>query len=413
MKKLLINRPGRSFQVKMGRTRSPNPTPRLKLKNYLNLKALPSIPDQVSYATNAMALQALRMIYLNNQLGCCVISGGLHTKGVVSGNAGALKVFADQQVIQQYSAIGGYVPGDPSTDQGCNESDAIDYWLSTGFPDGMKLAGALSVDATDIETVRAVIYIFENVLYGMELPDKWVNPTPSQDGFIWDVAGPPDPENGHCVGGYGYGNGYIQIATWGMLGWITDAATKKYATPSAGGELHVLLSPDIISRATGLRSQRHCLGRLAGRPSIPRRKDREPCSFVSACDADAHTHADSCSDADAHACSRGFPATADRRSLRPGDPAGEGPPDGGVGPEHRQDGNRPAPVHAAHREVRPHAAAAGEGNGSPGDHQHPGRQLQHGCPGVAAVCRLHHARQGSDRQTAAPDLSLEEVTLAC
>jgi len=84
----------------------------------------------------------------------------------------------------------------------------------------------------------------------MELPDKWINPIPSSSGFVWDTAGNPDPENGHCVVGVGYGNKGVTISTWGMTGLITDAAIKKYATTAGQGELYTVVSKDAINKAT-------------------------------------------------------------------------------------------------------------------------------------------------------------------
>jgi hypothetical protein len=82
------------------------------------------------------------------------------------------------------------------------------------------------------------------------LPDGWVSPMPSASGFVWDVAGPPNPENGHCVAGFGYSNEGITISTWGMTGCLTYKAVAKYATRSAHGALYTVISEDGIDKAT-------------------------------------------------------------------------------------------------------------------------------------------------------------------
>ena len=76
------------------------------------------------------------------------------------------------------------------------------------------------------------------------------NPFPSSPGFTWDVAGPPDPDNGHCFIGVAYDPKGVQIDTWGMLGHLTDAAIAKYASTAGQGELYAVLSPEIITRAS-------------------------------------------------------------------------------------------------------------------------------------------------------------------
>lgn len=239
--------PHLSKHVKLGRTRPDFTSPRLRLGNYLARKALPAPPSNLSYT--AAAMTSLSNVYLNDQLGCCVVSGAFHARGVTSANAGQIVLFNNNQIIHDYSAIGGYVPGDPSTDNGCDEVTALNYWTQTGFPDGVKLAGWLSIDATNKTEIQQAIWLFENCFYGMELPDAWLQNMPSANGFTWDVAGQPVPTNGHCVAGFGYDQVGVTIDTWGMLGKLTWAATAKYAVQNSGGELHVLLSPDMLIKA--------------------------------------------------------------------------------------------------------------------------------------------------------------------
>ena len=233
--------------VCLGRRRPPPGRPKLHLHNYL-LSALPTPPATCDYSSAAQA--ALSKVYLNDQLGDCVIAGGLHVRGVTSGNAGTPILFSDAQVTQDYSAIGGYVPGDPRTDNGCNEQDALNYWTSTGFPDGIKLNGWLAVDATNQQELQTALWLFENLYHGVELPDDWVGKDmPQANGFVWDVAGSPDPGNGHCIMSCGYSAAGLWTDTWGLLGTVTWAALAQYMVPDAGGACYVLLSPDMIAAA--------------------------------------------------------------------------------------------------------------------------------------------------------------------
>ena len=73
---------------------------------------------------------------------------------------------------------------------------------------------------------------------------------PQKDGFTWDAAGLPNPMNGHCFTGVGYTSKGVTIDTWGMLGTHTWAAIAKYAADKSGGEVWVLLTPDVIAAAT-------------------------------------------------------------------------------------------------------------------------------------------------------------------
>ena len=91
--------------------------------------------------------------------------------------------------------------------------------------------------------------MFENLYCGLELPDEWLDPQPVP-GFVWDAAGPPNPDNGHCVAGFGYDSNGVIISTRGMEGRMTDAAIAKYLSQNEHGDLYTVISHDAINRAT-------------------------------------------------------------------------------------------------------------------------------------------------------------------
>jgi hypothetical protein len=216
------------------------------LARHLCPPQLPAPPDSVDYSQAALA--CLGNVYDNDTLGDCVIAGAYHVIGVATGNAsGSPFIATNDQIVADYSAIGGYVPGQPGTDQGCDEQAAIAYWSSTGFADGSKLAGSAGVDGSNQEQCKQALNLFENLYFGMELPDEWITPFPSSPGFVWDVAGDPNPSNGHCVMACGYDADGVTICTWGMLGKLTWGAIAKYAVPANGGELYTLLTPDLLA----------------------------------------------------------------------------------------------------------------------------------------------------------------------
>jgi hypothetical protein len=229
--------------VKFGRKRPMPGAPKFRLRRYLRV---PTVPSSADYS--AKAASVLSNIYLNDQLGCCVVSGGYHVVGTETGNADNLFTATDDQIIKDYGSIGGYVPGDPNTDQGCDEQTALNFWTSNGFANGTKLLGWMAVDGTNPQELMAACYLFENLFFGMELPDAWISPFPSSNGFTWGVAGDPDPQNGHCVVGVGYDTNGIKIDTWGLLGTLTYDAIAKYCTAASGGEVYVMLTPDQLAK---------------------------------------------------------------------------------------------------------------------------------------------------------------------
>lgn len=234
--------------VKLGGRRRPvNRPQRRPLNHYLRL-SLPPPPQSCDYSQKG--LSALRQMYLNDQLGDCVIAGGYHVVGVETGNATSSPFIAtNQQIIKDYGKIGGYNPNDPNSDQGCDEQTALNYWQQTGFANGTKLLGWLPIDATNKTEVMTACWLFENLYFGIELPDAWINPFPSADNFVWGVAGAADPDNGHCIIGCGYdATKGVMVDTWGLLGWLTFGAISKYCVDNTGGMLYVMLTPDQIAK---------------------------------------------------------------------------------------------------------------------------------------------------------------------
>lgn len=234
--------------VKMGRKRPSTPFTGLHLKKYLRTDVVTLPPLPFGYGADATA--ALAQMYLNDTLGDCVIAAGLHAEGVITGNAGDEIVYNDEIAQTAYGWCG-YVPGNAATDQGCEITTVLDNWVSTGWPGpGSPAAGYLAVDPTNKTEVQTAIYLFENLIFGMELPDAWTNPMPSASGFTWDVAGAPDPNQGHCVAGFDATAQGISFATWAMTGTLTYAAIAEYCAATNNGELYVVITQDLINAAS-------------------------------------------------------------------------------------------------------------------------------------------------------------------
>jgi hypothetical protein len=188
---------------------------------------------------------------MNDTLGDCVIAAMGHVEGVLTGNAGDEVLYTSDEIVAEYSAIGGYVPGDPSTDNGCDEVTALNYWMTYGFPNGShKITGWMAVNPNNPDEYKAALYLFENLYFGVELPDAWVNPPPSQSGFGWYINGEPDPNNGHAFCGVGWNKKNIIIDTWGMTGYLSDPAVGYYCSEKSGGDLYTVISKDGIAKAT-------------------------------------------------------------------------------------------------------------------------------------------------------------------
>ena len=133
---------------------------------------LPTPPNTIDWTP--AALSALKQLFLNDTVGDCVIAAIMHALGVWTGNAGSLVTASDAQVLAGYEAIGGYVPGQPNTDNGCNIQTMFNYYMANPLPDGSKLLGYVGVDPTNPTQVMRSIDLFENLILGLALPDGWI-----------------------------------------------------------------------------------------------------------------------------------------------------------------------------------------------------------------------------------------------
>jgi hypothetical protein len=232
--------------MKFGR-RIPKVPPRaFKFSRYLDMEGLPAAPATSDYT--AKALPSLRDIMGNDEYGDCVLACGGHLVGVATGNAGDLYHSTLAQVLAQYTAIAGFDPKRPETDTGVNIIDALNYWNTKGFTNGTKSLGHLSIDATYKTQLKAAMWLFENLIFGVALPNTYVDPFPGADGFIWK-PGTPNPNQGHCFLGVGHNDTGIKIDTWALFGTFTYEAIAELCVHQAGGEVYVLLTPDILDKA--------------------------------------------------------------------------------------------------------------------------------------------------------------------
>ena len=168
-------------------------------------------------------------MYLNNRLGDCVPADTAHTLIIRSSNVGAgtAVVATDADVVKLYSAVGGYVPGNDATDNGCVEEDMESYLRATGFL-GHKADATASIDPTRQDYLKWGNQLFGHVRLGWNLPDY------AEDQFEarepWDVQTTgPQGISGHDTPLVDYRGGMFYVCTWGR--WrqpVTPAFMAKY-----------------------------------------------------------------------------------------------------------------------------------------------------------------------------------------
>ncbi len=222
----------------------------LAMSHVVRAGAIP-IPKTTNFAGSPAVAQLVSRAFLNNELGDCVIAARAHRIGLLTGNAtGSSFLYTDEQVDVEYGRVGGYVVGDPSTDNGCDPTVSADDAVKNGYADGSRDAGWVSVDATDWAEVMLANYVTCGACdLSMALPDAWVSSQmPHKNGDVWDVAGDPDPRNGHNVAVVDHdAQRGLLVDTWGLLVWITPAAVAKYGSQANDGMLIAHVNQDAVS----------------------------------------------------------------------------------------------------------------------------------------------------------------------
>lgn len=197
----------------------------LKLSRYL-LPLTPTLPPTLPTpppVVNYNGPPSINTMLLNDRLGNCVITAMIHyTQQMAAADGNPIPVPTEEEVIQNYSEIGGYVPGDSSTDRGCVMLHALKHWRNTG----LLIAGArhkigafATVDYKDPVEFQTALYLFGGIFSGFALPtaiqSSPVWPRPSYTcKWRWGSWG------GHAVTQSAYDRSIPNIystKTWGML----------------------------------------------------------------------------------------------------------------------------------------------------------------------------------------------------
>jgi len=176
---------------------------------------------------------------LNSTLGDCTAAGWCHQKQIWTFNTGAMVTVPDPDIEDLYEATGGYVPGDPSTDNGAVEQDVLSYLLKTGLT-GDKLTAYFEVDTRNADDVKRTIAWCGGSYIGFEVPAFVMNLTTA--GSVWDLPGssgvPADAdtsiEGGHCVVIAGFDDSWLTLISWGALYRMSWAFWAEYVDEAYG-----------------------------------------------------------------------------------------------------------------------------------------------------------------------------------
>lgn len=178
----------------------------------------------------------------NDSVGDCVLAGGAHeTMLFRAEGAEAPAIFRDSDVLSDYTAITGYDPSDPSTDQGTDMEAAAAYRRKTGLIDSQghrhTVDAYVALHPGNLDMLANAVYLLGAAGVGIQFPGSAMDQFNA--GQPWDVVPGAEVDGGHyvpCVGRNGQGN--FLVVTWGKLQEVTP---KFFATYMDEGVAYVSL----------------------------------------------------------------------------------------------------------------------------------------------------------------------------
>ena len=219
-------RKGRIF--KLGKTPARRGAVKFRLAKYLLTPKLPTPPRVFGH--QGLIGSSWKMLG-NDKYGDCVWAGAAHETMLWNKEANRTVSFSNPRVLKDYSAVTGFDPDDPSTDNGTDMQVAASYRRKTGVADANgkrhKVIAYLALKPGDIDQLAIAMYLFGAVGIGIKFPDTAMDQFNA--GKPWDVVRGPPPKDGHYIPGVGrLANGNIVVVTWGKTQQMTPRFYKKY-----------------------------------------------------------------------------------------------------------------------------------------------------------------------------------------
>lgn len=215
----------KNFQFKLGKKPAREGAIKFKLSDYTTGK-LPSPPKRYGHQKLVKDWGMLG----NDRYGDCVFAGAGHEHMLWNAEGGNTFNVTTTNVLEGYSAVTGFNPNDPNTDQGTDMEEAAKWRRNTGLVDATgtrhKLGAYLDISRGNIDQIKQAAYLFSAVGIGIAFPDSAM--TQFNQGKAWSVKSGAQIEGGHYVPVVGYDSRYIYVITWGKVQPCTYAFIRKY-----------------------------------------------------------------------------------------------------------------------------------------------------------------------------------------
>ena len=215
--------------LKLGRKYFTKDERDLKLSHYkaTNLLTLPNPPTTFGHYSSISNWGMLA----NDNVGDCVFAGADHETILwTAEGTGTPAMFTDSNTLSDYSAVTGYNPNDPNSDNGTEVRTVLQYRQKTGMIDSLgrrhKIGAYLALDNTNVNELKEAVYLFGAVGIGINFPDSAMSQFDA--GKPWSVVKNSSIGGGHYVPIVGYDSNYIYCVTWGKIQPMTYSFFTTY-----------------------------------------------------------------------------------------------------------------------------------------------------------------------------------------
>lgn len=238
-------KPWHAKMYRLGKTPARPNAVKLKLSDYVDTAAI-VVPT--TYGHQKLVTDQWGMLG-NDNYGDCVLAGGDHETMLFNKEAGKEVIFTEQNALADYSAITGFNPNDPNTDQGTDMQVAAAYRQKTGLVDSTgvrhKVGAYLAIDKRSKHEFMIAMSHFSALGIGIEFPGSAMDQF--NEDKNWSVVKGATIEGGHYIPGLAYNSSYVYIVTWGKLIRATWGFIDKYCD-----EAVVYLSAEMLTNGVSL-----------------------------------------------------------------------------------------------------------------------------------------------------------------
>lgn len=223
--------------VKLGKLQPKCDNRTLKLSKYLT-HVLPQPKPEVDYSNKISVWGMMK----NDEIGdCAIVAPGHMMMCWTSQSEDKIFIPTDEQIVESYSAITGYKPGDSSTDNGSVEIDVLNYWRNKGIA-GRKIVAYVSVNTRNLDHVKLATDLFGGLYTGFALPLSAQNQKIWDVTSFWNTKGSAGSWGGHAVNIVAYDKNGLTCVTWGAKQKMTWAFWKRYCD-----EAYAIISNDWLT----------------------------------------------------------------------------------------------------------------------------------------------------------------------